>query len=240
MSNFDGIWRPNLQRPGPDAPVEELLLADGWFECRTCSPALRVPADGAPHAVEGSPRFDEVAISIIDTRTVRRVARRAGRITLDSTTVLSPFGHTKRETQHQLDLAAVAVEFAITSKRVGAAPAGAHPISGRWQAVEADLPNHEEDTEYRVTDGVLSMRDGMGRAFDAPLDGTPVPYRGDARFTTVSCRLVDDWTIEEVDQRDDEVVLTTTWRADPDGRTIHVRFDHASGLVQEQDGRRLD
>jgi hypothetical protein len=113
-------------------------------------------------------------------------------------------------------------------------------LSGRWRPVEADLPNHEEDTVIRVADEVFSMRDGLGRSFDAPLDGSPVPYHGDGRFTSVSCRWIDDLTIEEVGHRDDEVVLTTRWRLDPDDRTIHVRFEHASGLVQEQVGQRLD
>jgi hypothetical protein len=106
--------------------------------------------------------------------------------------------------------------------------------------VEADLPNHEEDTTYRVVAGVLSMRDGFGRGYDAPLNGMPAPYLGDPRFTTVSVRQVDDWTFEELDRSGDQTVLNTRWRVDPDGRTIHVRFQHATGLVQEQDGQRID
>ena len=47
-------------------------------------------------------------------------------------------------------------------------------MSGLWRPVEADLPNHEEDTVYPAVDDALSMRDGFGRSYDAPLDGTPV------------------------------------------------------------------
>jgi hypothetical protein len=240
MSLFDGTWRPDPQRPGPDAPVEELLLADGAYACLTCSPPYRVAADGQAHPIDAAKPGDTVAISVIDDRTVRRVVERDGVRVVEATTVLSPFGHTKRETQHRLDSGPVGLDFEITSRRVADGPAGAHRLSGRWQVVEADLPNHEEDTSYRIADGVLSMRDGFGRSFDAPLDGTVVPYRGDSRFTTVSCRQLDDATIEEVDRRGQELVLTTTWRVDPDGRTIHVRFEYANGLVQDQDGQRLD
>ena len=237
---FDGTWRPDVQRPGADARVEELLLADGWFSCLTCSPPYRVPADGQRHAIEGGGWFDAIAVTVLDDRRVRRVAERAGKVVLDATTVLSPFGHTKRETQLQFDSGPVALEFAINSRRIGSAPADSHGLSGRWQDVEADLPNHEEDTRYQVVDGVLSMRDGFGRAFDAPLDGSIVDYRGDSRFTSVSCRRIDAATIEEVDRNGEEVVLTTTWITDADGQTMHVRFAHASGLVQEQDGHRLE
>jgi hypothetical protein len=228
-----------MQRPGPDAPLEELSLADGTYACLTCTPPYRVPADGLPHSVEAA-GFDTLTVTVIDDRTVRRVASRRGVIVVDATTVLSPFGQSKRATQRQFTAAGIAFEFAIASRRVGPPAAGAHALSGRWQPVEADLPNHEEDTVFRVADEVLSMRDGLGRSFDAPLDGTPVPYQGDDRFTTVSCRRIDDVTIEEVGQRNGVTVLTTRWRVDPDGRTIHVRFEHASGLVQEQDGQRLD
>jgi hypothetical protein len=240
MSAFDGTWRPDPQHPGPDAPVEELLVADGGYACLTCMPSVRVVADGERHPADGGEAFDELAVTVIDPRTVRRIAWKAGSMVVDAIAVISPFGHTKRETQRLSGMGALAPEFVVTSRRVGRVPAGAHALSGRWQPVEADLPNHEEDTSYGVVDGVLSMRDGFGRAFDAPLDGTPVAYRGDGRFTTVSCRLIDGTTIEEVDRHGDDVLLTTTWRVDPDGRTIHVRFEHADGRVQEQHGRRLD
>jgi hypothetical protein len=237
VSIFDGTWRPDVQRPGEDAPVEELRLVDGTYTCLTCEPAYMVAADGQPHPVDGAGWFDTVAITVVDARTIRRVAWRAGEVVLDATTVLSPFGHTKRETQRQTT--PTSFDFAIASRRVGPAPEGAHAISGRWKRYEADLPNHEEDTQYGLADGVFSMRDGFGRSFDAPLDGTPAPYVGDARFTTVTIRQIDERTIEEVDRNGSAVVLTTTWQVDADGHTIHVRFEHANGLVQEQDGQRL-
>jgi hypothetical protein len=239
VSSFDGTWRPDPQRPGPDAPSEELLLADATYACLSCRPAYRVPADGQPHHVEGAAGFDAVAISVVDPRTVRRVATLGGRIVVDATTVLSPFGHTKRETQRQFTSAGAWVEFAITSRRLAPAPDGAHLLSGTWQPVEADLPNHEEDTVYRIDRDVLSMRDGFGRSFDAPLDGTRVPYLGDERFSHVRVRQIDDSTIEEVDLHDGDVVLTTRWHVDSDGLTIHVRFEHADGRIQEQDGHRI-
>jgi hypothetical protein len=240
MSVFDGTWRPEAQRPGEDAPVEELLLIDGTYRCTTCQPPYDVPADGRLHRLPGASGSDEVSIRVVDARTVRRVLRRGGDVVVTATTVVSPFGQTKRETQRRLGVHAHGFDFAVTSRRVDPAPAGAHMVSGRWRPVEADLPNHEEDTMFRVVDDVLSMRDGFGRRYDAPLDGTPVPYLGDSRITSVSVQRIDAWTLEEVDRNGDEHVLTARWRADPDGHTMHVRFEHASGLVQEQDGQRID
>jgi hypothetical protein len=238
MSLFDGVWRPGPQRPGPDAPIEELLLRDGTYTCLTCAPPYAVLADGEPHEVEGAEGFDTVAITVVDDRTVRRVAWQGGAMVVDATMVLSPFGQTQRETQRRFQ--PVQFEFAVTSARLGPAPSGAHALSGRWRPIERDLPNHEEDTRYGLVDGIFSMRDGFGRQFDAPLDGSQVPYVGDGRFTAVSLRQIDDLTIEETNWNGPDVVLTTRWRVEPDGRTIHVRFEYASGLVQEQDGARID
>jgi hypothetical protein len=55
----------------------------------------------------------------------------------------------------------------------------------------------------------------------------------------VTVRCLEGSTIEEIDRHGDDVVLTTRWRVDPDGRTMHVRFEHASGLVQKQTGHRI-
>lgn len=240
MSVFDGTWRPDAQRPSEDAPVEELLLSAGTYACASCQPPYRVLADGEPHEVDGASGFDQLIVSVVDDRTVRRVGVRNGSVVLEATTVVSPFGQTKRETRRHLGVYPQAFEFAVVSRRLSAAPGGGHAVSGRWRAVEADLPNHEEDTLFHVVDDTLSMRDGFGRSFEAPLDGTPVPYVGDSRITTVSVCRIDEWTLEEVDTNGGDEVLTARWQADPDGKTMHVRFEYPSGVVQEQDGHRLD
>jgi hypothetical protein len=79
-----------------------------------------------------------------------------------------------------------------------------------------------------------------GRA-DLPYrgDGAVAPYLGDSRFTGVSVRRIDERTIEESDLSGDAVVQVTRWQVDPDGRTMHVRFDDTHGHVTEQTGHKL-
>lgn len=240
MGLFDGIWRPDPQHP--DRPPDELELVDGMYACLSAEPPYRVPADGQAHPVEGQGSFDTLAITIPDQRTVRRVATLDGNVVLEATAVVSPDGTEKTELQRLPGMGpGPGVVVSIRSMRLGTvAPAERHAICGRWKVVEFDLPNHEEDTEYRIVDGVLSMHDGFGRSFEAPLDGTSVPYVGDTRFASVSVRWIDEATIEEVDRdADGAVFLTTQWHVDPDRRTMHVRFEYASGLVQEQAGQRI-
>lgn len=239
MSIFDGTWRPDPQRPDPTGPPDDLLVVDGFYECRSCQPPYRVPADGQDHPIEGNPRFDAVAVTLVDDRTVRRACRRDGRLVTDSVVIVSADGRSKVETQTVTDSGPVPLVLEIQARRVGRPARGAHPLSGRWRVVELDLVNHDEDTTYRIVDDTLSMQDRMGRSFVAPLDGTASPYRGDPRFTSVSVRRLDARTIEETDRNGDEVVLVMEWRVEADGATMHVRFDDRRGHVMEQYGRKL-
>ena len=200
MSAFDGTWRPDVQWFDADREPDEFLLTAGAYTCRSAVPAYTVPADGEPHPVAGQEGFDSLAVTVVDDRTVRRVARLRGALIVDAVTVVSVDGREKTEIQTQYPHSKTPVDFMVRSRRIGRHARGTHAISGRWRAVEADLPNHEEDTVYSITDGVFSMRDGFGRSFVAPLDGTIVPYDGSPRFDRVSVRWLAEDTIEEVDR----------------------------------------
>jgi hypothetical protein len=255
-SVFDGTWRPDYGPPGPDAPPAVYSLADGEFECGTCQPQLRVPADGQSHPVGDNPHFDSIAVTVVNDRTVRQVGRRRGAVVYESETVIDAGGNTRSETRTasmEVDGELVSIPSAASGdasgpgpalfrfefERLGLPEAGAHLLTGSWRMTAFDLLNHDEDTTYRIVDGQLSMTDRMGRSFRAPLDGTVVPYLGDARFTGVSVRQLDERTIEESNLSGQRVVQVARWTVDADGRTMHVRFDDGHGHVMEQSGHRL-
>ena len=257
-SVFDGTWRPSYGPVDPEGAPEVLELVGGIYECRSCQPMFSVPADGRQHAVDGNPRFDTVSVTVIDDRSVRLVGRRGGHVVIDATTVVAVDGQSMVETYAAVmkvgeDVvpmtsplvsagagAARPVLFGATARRMGPVTAGAHLLTGSWKVVDIDLINHDEDTTYHVADGVLTMVDMLGRSFAARLDGTIAPYHGDPRFTGVSVRWVDDRTIEESDLAGDAVIQVTRWSVDPDGTTMHVRFDDGRGHVMEQTGHKVD
>jgi hypothetical protein len=196
-------------------------------------------------------------VTVVDHRTVLQVGHRRGAAVYESETVIEAGGDTRIETRtawmmvdgEPVPLLSAAsgdangprpARFRFEFDRVGAAEPGAHLLTGTWRMTSMDLLNHDEDTRYRVVDGHLSMTDLIGRSYRAPLDGTVVPYLGDPRFTAVSVRQLDDRTIEESNLRGDTVVQVTRWTIDPDGRTMHVRFDDGHGHVMEQSGHRID
>jgi len=256
-SVFDGTWRPDYVAPGPEQEPEVLSLADGIYECSSCHPPYRLPADGQDHVVDAHPRFDTLAITVVDDRTVRRVGRRRGAVVFESTAVVAADGDTRIEKYTAATMiggefvpvmsplvpgAGIArrpVLFGATGRRVGPPMPGAHLLSGTWKVVEIDLVDHDEDTTYRIADGTLTMADGLGRSFRARLDGPVAPYLGSPRFTGVSVRSIDDRTIEESDLSGETVLQVTRWSVDPDGTTMHVRFDDTKGQVMEQTGHKL-
>jgi hypothetical protein len=116
------------------------------------------------------------------------------------------------------------IDLTSKSTRVGAHGAS---ISGTWRRIETDLTHHDEDTTLKVADQTVSMTDKMGRSFQARLDGTDAPYNGSQEFDAVSLKLINPMTLQE------------SWTLDPDGKTIHARFDDLHGRVQEQTGHKL-
>ncbi len=239
-SVFDGTWRPEYpQKFGPDRKPDNIDLRNGVYECRSCMPPYTLAADGQDHALSGDPDFDTRRITILDARTVLRTASKGGKVAFESKLIVGADGMTLTELQTLMDVAAHPVVVRIRSRRMGPPAPGSHAISGEWQRLDYDLPNNDEDTTFHVEGDTLSMSDKFGRSFSARLDGSDAPYWGTPQFTSVSLQLLDSRTLEERDKKDGKVVKITRWSVDPDGRTIHARFDDTHGRIQEQAGHKV-
>lgn len=239
-SMFDGTWRPEYpQKFSPAEKHDVISLKDGMFECRSCVPRYILKADGMDHALHGDPNYDTRSATIVDARTVTRTTKKHGIVVVASKLIVSEDGQTLTEFQTITGDARLPVVVRLRSRRVGRATAGSHAVSGEWQRLDYDLPNNDEDTTFRVEGDTLSMSDKLGRSFTAKLDGTDAPYLGSPQFTTVSVRLLDNRTLEERDKSQGRVVKITRWMVDPDGTTIHARFEDSHGRVQEQAGHKL-
>jgi hypothetical protein len=239
-SVFDGTWRPEYPRKVSAAEKHDVIgLKNGVFECRSCAPPYTVAADGVDHPVSNNPEYDARNVRVVDARTVVRTVKKAGKVAYESRVTAGKDGTTLTELQTIMGETAHPLVMRIRSSRVGAAPPGSHAVAGEWQRLDYDLPNNDEDTTFHVEGDRLSMSDKMGRSFSARLDGSDAPYSGSAEFTSVSVQQLDSRTLEEQDKRDGKVVKITRWAVDPDGTTIHARFDDTHGRVQEQAGHKV-
>jgi hypothetical protein len=238
QSVFNGTWRPDPQTFSPTSEPDVVQLANGVYECQTCTPPYKAKANGQDQSVSG-PYYDTLNVSVVDDRTVLRAAKKDGKTVVETKSVVSADGKTKTEVQTMYDMAPRPIEMTSHSTRVTGGSPGAHLVSGAWRMTDADVSNHAEDTIFKISGGTLSMSDRMGRSFSAKLDGTEAPYEGSDEFTSVSLKMIDLHTIEESDKQGGKVVKISRWSVGPDGKTMHVRFDDTQGHVQEQNGRKV-
>ncbi len=239
-SVFDGTWRPEYpQKFSPDRKPDDIEVRNGIYACRSCMPPYTLVADGRDHTLSNDPDFDTRRITVVDAHTVLRSASKGGQVAFESKLIVGDDGMTLTDLQTIMDVTAHPYVVRVRSRRVASAKPGAHAVSGEWQRLDYDLPNNDEDTTFHVEGDTLSMSDKFGRSFSASLDGTDAPYRGTPQFTSVALRLIDSHTLEEQDKKDGKVVKITRWSVDPDGRTIHARFDDTHGGIQEQAGHKV-
>jgi len=236
QSPFDGTWRPDPERDGPNTKPEEYLLSAGTYECRSCTPPYKVPADGQYHPVTGNPMYDSMSVRVADDGSVYKSAKKGGNPAAEIHVTISPDGNSLFEQQRLFGMSPEPIDLTSKLTRVGT---GGPSLSGKWRRIETDLTHHEEDTTLKVVNQTVSMSDRMGRSFQAKMDGTDAPYRGSRQFDTVAVKLINPRTLEESDKKGGAVVKICTWTIDPDGTTMHARFDDLHGHIQHQTGHKL-
>ena len=237
---FNGTWRPDPQKFGPTRNPDVVELANGVYDCQTCTPPYKIKANGQDQSIAGNPYYDALSLTTIDDRTVVKAAKKNRKTVAETKSSVSADGKTKTDVQTMYDMAPRPIEITSHSSRVSVGSQGSHVISGGWRMTDVDVSNHAEDTIFKVSGDTLSMSDRMGRSFSAKLDGTEGPYMGSDEFTSVSLKMIDSHTIEESDKKGGKVVKISRWSVSPDGKTIHARFDDTQGHVQEQHGRKVE
>ena len=239
QSVFNGTWRPDPEVYSATRKPDVVELANGFYECQTCTPPYKIKADGLDQPISGNPYYDTLSIATVDQRKLIKTAKKSGKTMAESEIVVSADGRTETERQTIYFMAPRPIEMTTHSLRLSDGSAGSHLVSGTWRATDAEVSNHAEDTIFKFSAGTLEMSDRMGRSFAAKLDGTEAPYKGSDEFSSVTLKEIDDHTIEESDRRDGKVVKISLWSISRDGMTMHVRFDNTQGYVQEQTGHKV-
>lgn len=234
-SPFDGTWKGDLTTAKVFAKPDVLLLQDGNYSCRTCTPPVQVAADGKDHPVFGNPYYDSLSVAVLDERTILKTAKRAGKPLITSKfSVSADGGSASTEFTDATATNGATVTGTLPWKRVASGPPGSHAVSGRWLQGRPMLSDNAVISTFKVIGDTLSMTTPTGSAYVAKLDGTDAIYSGDPGVTQVSVHRIDDRTFEETDKRDGKRVMVWRWQFDPDGKTAHVRLkDVASGDVTE-------
>ncbi|HVN44844.1 MAG TPA: hypothetical protein VMT66_06285 [Steroidobacteraceae bacterium] len=219
-SAFDGTWKQNLDSVKTTGKPDVYLLANGEYLCSSCSPELKVKADGAEHKVSGHAYYDTTSVKVTGPNSDEQLLKQGDKSIARIVESVSADGNTL--TQHITSYAgAKPVTVELTEKRVAPAPAGAHPVSGSWQPAAFKGDETARTVKYRMTTDGFQMH-WNGQSYDAKFDGKEYPIVGDPGKTTVSLKKLDANSVEETDRRQGKVVDEIHLAASQDGKSIAV------------------
>lgn len=219
-SPVDGTWKTNLESMKVSGKPDVYLLADGEYTCSSCSPELKVKADGADHKVTGHAYYDTAMVKVTGPSSDEIVLKQNGKEFVHATESVSADGKTltSKFTNH---IGEQTVTGVTTEQRIASGPAGSHPVSGSWQQSQVQGNDAMRTVQYSMTPERFTMR-WNGQSYDAKFDGKQYPVVGDPGKTTVSLKRIDDNTVQETDYRQGKVVDEIRLAAAKDGKTIAV------------------
>jgi len=220
-SALDGTWKTKMDSMKTTGKPDVYLIVEGTYTCSSCSPEVKVKADGADHKVTGQDYYDTKAVKVVDARTVEITNKLAGKTIATITVSVSADGSTLsgKFTDYSGSKPATAV---YTEKRMAAAGAGAHAMSGTWQPDQMSQGNDALRTvSYEMKGDHFSMH-WNGQSYDAKFDGKEYPIEGDPGHTVVTMKRIDENTVEEIDHRKGKVTDEIRIAASKDGKTVDV------------------
>jgi hypothetical protein len=238
-TGIDGTWKADLATVQIDEKPDQILLQDGKYSCPSCTPPYTVAADGAFHPV-ARPYSDAMAVKIDDDHHVTQTARKGDKVVSETKYSVSADGKTLTIAFTDSSVPdAKPVTASLTETRTADAPAGAHALSGSWKIDKYDNVSDEGLTvTYKLDGDTLHMSSPAGTSYDAKLDGTDAPIKGDTAGTTASVSKIGNNVYVETDKRDGKVINVTTMTAGADGKLHVVSEDKRNGSKTTYDANR--
>ena len=228
---IDGTWKGDVNSVKFETKPDEYLLQNGKFDCKSCIPPVSLAADGAYHPVANHAYYDEESVKVVDDKTVQQSTKLKGRETGNSTLTVSPDGKTLTINWTDMSVAnAKPNKGSFEETRVASGPAGSHALSGSWTPAKIASVNQEAITLTLKADAdMLHFNSPSGISYDAKLDGTPAPIKGDPAGATASVKKVSDNSYQETDTAGGKVVNVTTFTLGSDGKLTIVSEDPRNG-----------
>ena len=219
QSRFDGTWEMKMDTLQFSGPTEDYLFADGMYHCKSCIPKVDVKTDGVDYEVTGY-SYDTLAVRILDNHAIKFTMKKAGKPYFECIETVSPDGQKMTEDfTNTMEAETVTGKAGFT--RVSNGPPGSHALSGQWR-----MDTVRNDTQagtltiIKSTPGGMKISDGS-ESYEAPPDGKDHPRNGDSH-STVSLRIIDDYTLEETDKTDGKVTGVSRSTIASDGKSMRV------------------
>jgi hypothetical protein len=221
QSPFDGTWKWDPSSVQWPAKPDAFLLQNGMYECKTCVPPVNIKADGTDQKVTGDPYSDTLCVKVIDDHNAESTSKKAGKVVGTAKMLVSSDGDTL--TVNWTDSGQPSGETqtgTYTEKRVAKGPAGGNLISGSWRTDKWDASADALTWTYKMNGNELAMTTTTGQSYNAKLDGTDTPYKGDPGVTSISVKKLGKDTLEETRKRDGKVINIVKDTVSADGKTM--------------------
>ena len=228
---IDGTWKGDVSSVKFEQKPDEYLLQNAKFDCKSCIPAVSIAADGAYHPVSNHAYYDEESIKVVDDKTVQQSTKLKGRETGRATMTVAPDGKTLTINWTDTSVAnAKPNTGSFVENRVASGPAGSHALSGSWTPAKIAAVNQEAITFTLKADAdMLHMSAPTGISYDAKLDGSPAPIKGDPAGATASVKKLSDNSYQETDTAGGKVVNVATYTVGSDGKLTISSEDPRNG-----------
>ncbi len=240
QSSLAGTWKVDMNKVDFSKKPDVYVVQGGMYECKTCTPPVKVKADGTDQAVSGIPYLDTMAIKIVSDHELQETDKKGGKVVGTSTTKMSADG--KMVMFSFTDSSNTNGGPPVTGKgeavRVAPGPAGSNPIlSGSFRTTKMEgLSDNAIKWTYRLNGDEITMTNPTGQSYTAKLGGSDAPMKGDPGVTSVSVKMLDKNTFEETDKRDGEVLSVFKLVVAADGKTAKASaYDKRSDRTTDFD-----
>jgi hypothetical protein len=221
LTALNGVWEADLATVKYEGKPDEFLLQGGTYKCNTCIPPLTLAADGQFHPVADRPYYDSMSAKIVDDRTVEFHRRKGDREVGHSTMQVSADGKSLTNKFHDATTPGSEYDGAATMRRAGAAPPGAHAVSGQWTLDKVGEYTPEAlRTNYQI-DGNKVTSTVQGQTYVAEIDGPAVAVQNDPGKTTVAVTR-EGAGLKETYTRDGKQVAVSTIVPSADGKSVSI------------------
>jgi hypothetical protein len=227
---FDGKWVTDLKTQDASGLIDDYLIADGAYACRSCDPPRNYPADGKLRPIVGDPEIASESVAVLSPRAILTTEVSPVRVRKVTMTVaVNGRTATYVAIDKRTDVPGP-LRTEYIAERIAPAPRGANLVSGKWRGLRyVSVPMSFRLKEIRQDGERLTISSPRGGAYSAILDGPFAPLNASGT-RQVAFKRAGPRTIVETFREGDKVSQTRTYTLSQDGRKLEsVTTDTTTG-----------
>ena len=239
--SISGRWVADLSSQKLPEHLDVYLVANGHYECNSCSPPRSYAADGKPHPITGDGEVTSERVTVLSPRSIRT---RIVSPSLVRETTMTASADDRTAMYVSLDRrpgVKGVLRTRYVARRVADAPLSANRVSGSWQGMAyLEVPRKVRTIELRLSGNRLIYRTPTGVGYSATIGGPPAKVKGPyAGSMTASVRRLDGLTLVETRLRDGTPLFERTFHLSTDGRSLEISTrDESNGTTFVATSRR--